>query len=166
MAFETPTVDLTGSISATVHEHEGVQPSTIIKVGDHWSVHVNWEMVDEDGGDLWRMVAGHWHVHVNLESIGPGPEISLYEFADSECHWQELPSADGTYSCHFDVPGNVIQDAWDAAMPGQDFPHQGLPMKMLVMLSYYLPSATNILGERGEIAAYQEGPVLQFYLPG
>lgn len=146
MSFETPTIDLTGNISATIHEHGGVAPSTVIKAGTPWSVHIDWEMT----GTNWHMVAGNWHVHVNLESIGPGPEISLFDFADPNCQNQPLPSADGTYSCHFDVPGNVFDPSI--------VPHQGLAMKLVVLLTYVDP-----LGHRGPIAAYWEGPVLQFY---
>lgn len=146
MAFETPNITLNGDISAVIHDAFGVAPATIIKAGSPWSVHINWEMT----GLNWQMVAGTWHVHVNLESIGPGPEVSLFDFADPNCQNQPLPSINGKYSCHFDVPGNVFGPAV--------VPHQGLAMKLVVLLTYVDP-----LGNRGPIAAYWEGPILQFY---
>ena len=146
MAFETPIITLTGDISAEIHDAFGVDPATIIRASSPWSVHINWEMT----GLNWQMVAGTWHVHVNLESMGPGPEISLFDFADPNCQNQALPSATGRYSCHFDVPGTVFNDV--------EVPHQGLAMKLVVLLTYVNP-----LGARGPIAAYWEGPILQFY---
>lgn len=146
MPFETPNIKLVGYISAKVHEHGGVEPTTIIKAGTPWSVHIKWEMK----GTGWHMIAGKWHVHVNLESIGPGPEYSLYDFGDPACMVQPLPSATGEYSCHFDVPGSLLNTAV--------VPHQGLAMKLVVLLTYEDP-----LGHRGPIAAYWDGPILQFY---
>lgn len=146
MPFETPTINLVGNISANVHEHGGVAPSTIIKAGDPWAITVNWEMK----GANWHMIAGKWHVHVNLESIGPGPELSLVDFADPKCQNQPLPSPTGTYNCHFDIPGTVLNE--------NVVPHQGLAMKVVVLLTY-----VDQLGHRGPIAAYWEGPILQIY---
>jgi hypothetical protein len=146
MAFETPLITLTGSIEAEVHDDTGVAPTTIIKAGSPWSVHVDWEM----NGPGANLVAGTWHVHVNLESIGPGPEISLFEFADPDCMNQAFPNLLLQYNCHFDVPGSVI----DSSV----VPHQGLAMKLVVLLT-----AVDTLGNRAPIAAYYEGPILQFY---
>lgn len=146
MTFETPNIELVGNISAVIHDEVGVDPTTIIKAGDPWSVHIEWEMT----GKNWHMIAGKWHVHVNLESIGPGPELSLVDFADKNCMNQPLPSPTGKYRCHFDVPGDVIDK--------DVVPHQGLAMKLVVLLTYVDP-----LGHRGPIAGYWEGPILQFY---
>ena len=146
MTFEVPTFDLTGNISAVVRDDTGEEPTLIIKAGAPWAVDINWELK----GKNWHMIAGNWHVHVNLESIGPGPELSLVDFGDPDCQNQPLPSANGEYSCRFDVPGSVISPAV--------VPHQGLAMKLVVLLTYVDP-----LGHRGPMAAYWEGPVLQFY---
>ena len=146
MPCETPNINLVGQISAQVRDDAGVAPALIIKAGSPWSVDIAWEMT----GTNWQMVAGHWHVHVNLESFGPGPELTLFEGSDPDCQHQPLPSADGMYSCHFDVPGTKISEAL--------VPHEGLAMKLVVLLTYVNP-----LGHRGPIAAYWEGPVVQFY---
>lgn len=157
MPFETPFPGiLDGKITQVlVHEHgpfdatPPVTPRTIIQAGDPWAVTINWEMKGPHPL-LWEMVSGNWHVHVNLESIGPGPELSLFDFADPNCQNQPLPSPSGTYSCHFDVPGTVLDDTV--------VPHQGLAMKLVVLITYRDP-----LGHQGPIAAYEEGPILQFY---
>lgn len=146
MPFETPNIELVGQISAQVRDDAGVAPALIIQAGSPWSVDIEWEMT----GTNWQMIAGHWHVHVNLESFGPGPELTLFEANDPDCQNQPLPSADGKYHCHFDVPGTKISEDL--------VPHQGLAMKLVVLLTYVNP-----LGQRGPIAAYWEGPVVQFY---
>jgi len=143
--FETPSISLTGNIAAQVLD-SGASPSHIIKAGDPWAVDVQWEMT----GPNWHMVAGTWHVHLNLESIGPGRDLSLVDFADPNCQNQALPSADGKYTCRFDVPGSVINTGM--------VQHESLPMKLVVLLTYVDP-----LGHRGPIAAYWEGPIVQFY---
>ena len=153
MPFETPHPTLlAGQITASVvHEHAaGAElPRTIIKAGDPWAVTVRWEMNGPDPV-LWHMISGHWHVRVNMESIGPGPELTLTDFADPNCQNQALPSATGTYNCHFDIPGTVLSEAV--------VPDEGLAMKLVVLITYVDP-----LGHRGPIAGYEEGPILQFY---
>ena len=143
-AFEVPTITLTGNIVASVHEHGGVVPATVIRAGTDWAVNVNWSL---QGSPL---VAGTWHVHVNLESYGPGPELSLFDLIDPACQSQTFPNASGNYSCHFDVPANTVD-------PTQ-IPHQGLPMKLIVVLT-----ALDTLGNPAPIAAFFEGPILMFY---
>jgi hypothetical protein len=147
MTFETPSIDLVGTISASVHEHGGVAPAQIIQAGTPWAVSINWSLT----GTNFHMVAGTWHLHVNLESIGPGPELSLFDLLDTNCQGQPLPNGTGNYSCHFDVPGSTISEAM--------VPHQGLAMKLVVLLTYVDP-----LGHRGPMAAFYEGPILQFYV--
>ena len=143
MPFETPNIDLVGNITASVHEHGGVAPTTIIRTDTSWAVNINWSLL----GTNWQMIGGTWHVHVNLESMGPGPELSLVDFADPACMNAPLPSVDGQYFCHFDVPAGVATAA-----------HQGTAYKLVVLLTY-----RNLLGQPGPIAAYYEGPILQFY---
>ncbi|MFZ1395841.1 MAG: hypothetical protein WAS33_03035 [Candidatus Promineifilaceae bacterium] len=144
--FETPKIELIGNITAKVLDETGVEPALIIKEGSPWAVDIKWEMK----GSNWQMIGGYWHVHLNLESIGPGPDLSLVDFADPDCQNQPLPSATGEYSCHFDVPGDFISL--------NNVPHQSLAMKLVVLLTY-----VNRLGQRGPIAAYWEGPIVQFY---
>jgi hypothetical protein len=157
MPFETPYPGLLeGEITnVIVHEHDftaptpAVPPTTIIQAGEPWAVSIWWEM---NGPDplLWHLVSGHWRVSLRLESIGPGPEFNLSDLADSNCQDQFLPSPSGTYFCHFDVPGSVLDDSV--------VPDEGLAMKLVVLITYRDP-----LDHQGPIAAYEEGPILQFY---
>lgn len=157
MPFETPLPGfLNGKINyAIVHEHKPPgepwppHPSTIIQAGDPWAISVSWEMKGPHPA-LWHMVSGHWHVQANLESIGPGPELALSDFADPNCQNQPLPNSTGVYYCHFDVPGTVLDDSV--------VPDGGLAMKLVMLITYVDP-----LGHQGPIAAYEEGPILQFY---
>jgi hypothetical protein len=147
MTFETPNITLVGKLlEAEVHDETGIAPNRIIKAGSPWSVHIKWEMK----GTNWQMVAGKWHVHLNLESMGPGNDYSLVDFADPDCQNQALPSPTGEYTCHFDVPGNLFDDA--------AVPHQGLVMKLVVLLTYVDP-----LGGRGPVAAFHDTGMVLIY---
>lgn len=158
MPFETPYPGLLeGRITHTiVHEHgipdptPAIQPRTVIQNGDPWAVFVRWEMNGPDPV-LWHSYAGFWRVSLGLESIGEGPEFRLTDFADPNCQNQPLPNATGIYTCHFDVPGNLMTDA--------QVTDEGLAMKLVVLITYRDP-----LGHQGPIAAYEEGPILQFYV--
>ncbi len=144
MPFQLPSINLKGDISATIHDATGTAPNTIIEAGKHWSVHIDWSLTGVGA----NLLGGSWHVHVNLESIGPGPELSLFDNADVKCRKQPL-NATGKYHCHFDVPSNVITPAM--------VPHQSLPMKLVVTITYLDP-----YNQPGPIAAYYEGPIVQF----
>lgn len=144
MPIEVPSITLNGAISASVHEHGGEAPATIIKFGTPWAANVSWSLTGSP------LVSGTWHLHVNLESIGPGPDLTLFDGTDPACMSQAFPNATGTYFCHFDVAGDAVALA--------DIPHQGLPMKLVVVLT-----AQDNLGNPAPIAGYVEGPVLMFY---
>lgn len=143
MPIEVPTFDLTADfLNVTVYE-PGEPPSNILEAGRPWYVHIEWEMK----GKNFELIAGTWHLHVNLESIGPGPELSLYDYIPPTAI--TIPSADGYYHVDFDVPASVITNA--------HVPHQSLLMKMVVALTFY-----NSNGEPDDIAGFYEGPILQF----
>ena len=143
MDFQTPIVNLQGSINATVKDTTGTNPENIIEAGKPWTVEIEWEMT----GTNWQLVSGKWHVHVNLDAIGHQFEQSLEDFTDPSCMNQTFPNATGKYSCKFDVPGNVLSKAV--------VPHQGMALKMVVVLT-----CVDNLGHRGPIAALWEGPII------
>lgn len=150
MPIEVPQITLDGDfLNVWVHEHgaEAEPPTTIIQAGEPWSVNIRWRLT----GTNWEMIAGTWHVHVALESIGPGPEVSLVDYVPAGGSNIPLPSPNGEYYLHLDVPGTAIKKS--------DVPHGSLPMKMVVLLTYENP-----LGERDDMAGYFEGPILQFYV--
>ena len=139
-AFETPVLNLAGTINAAVHEHGGVAPTRIIRTDTSWAVNIDWTVT----GSAVPMIAGTWHLHIRLESMGPGGE---YSFFDPDCN---LPLNGGNnYSCHFDVPAGAVAAA-----------HDGTPYRLVVTLTYRTPA-----GLPGPIAAYYDAGIFQFYNP-
>lgn len=163
MPIQLPNFGLTADFtSVVVHDQPINPPTNILEAGQPWHVHVAWEMV----GPGFQMIAGTWHLHVNLESMGPGPEISLFDFIVPPGSLT-VPSADGRYSQVFEVGGPVIVNAYqtwyqntNGVPPPEPFPHQGLPVKLVVLLQYI-----NTLGQPDDIAGFYEGPILQFHPP-
>ena len=147
MPFETPFIvggAFAGRIEASVHDQNGVAPATIIRTNEAWSIHVNWRTT----GIATGMIAGTWHLHAYLESLGPGPDLDLLDFGDLN-----IPLRPGSspidYSAHLDVPAGTATAS-----------HSGTLYKLVVTLTYIEPT-----GQPGPMAAYVEGPVLQFYNP-
>lgn len=155
MPFETPLGNaFSGTISATVHEHTGPgdppsPPITIIRSNNPWAVNVNWQTSGIANG----MITGNWHLHVYLESIGPGDDLDLIDPAPGD-HVKPLVPALGSssYFVHFDV--RSMQQM------GVVIPPAGRLYKLVVSLTYIEPT-----GSPGPVAAFVEGPTLQFYNP-
>ena len=147
MPFETPlaagefdVVNL--SAFAVVHE-EGPgphPPTTIIRTDQPWHIHIQCDTV----GSATGMITGNWHLHAYLESIGPGPERSLF---DPDEHIIPLtpktPPATVHYHKHPDIRAGVVPAG---------------PYKLIVAVTYI-----DADGNPGEMAGYWEGPIIQFY---
>ena len=130
MPFETPFGDaFEGTISATVHEHGGEAPRTIIQTDDSWAVNVRWRTTGVGTG----MITGTWHLHVFLESIGPGADLNLIDPAD---HVIPLTPDDSPvdYFVHFDVP----------ATNNPTVPLAGALYKLVVSLTYFEPTGSKL----------------------
>lgn len=165
MPIQLPNFALTGDFTSVVIHDQPINPPTnVLEAGQPWHLHIAWELK----GPNYEMIAGTWHLHVNLESMGPGPELSLFDFIVPPGSLT-LPSATGDYSQVFEVPGNEIMNAYNAwyqkengAPPpaGEPFPHQGLAMKLVVLLQYF-----NTLGRADDIAGFYEGPIIMFFPP-
>jgi hypothetical protein len=145
--FEDPVKDaalLAGTISGTIHEHGGVNPTTIIRTDTNWAIHLQWKLT----GALVPMICGKWCVHVYLESIGPGPELKLHDAIGP--HYIDLnPGGNGEYFSHFDVlKGTVTAD------------HCSTPYKLVAAVTYLTS-----FGKPGPMAGFVEGPIVQFYDP-
>ena len=153
MPFETPFSVSPGLFDASItsfqHEIAGAPPSTIIRTDQTWHIHVSWQTTGLATG----MIGGTWHVHAYLESVGPGPDISVVDPAD---HF--IPLTPGVspvnYNIVLDVPPNVIGLA-----PGNNMNTTGL-YKLVVALTY-----VDLTSAPGPMAAFEEGPTLQFYNP-
>jgi hypothetical protein len=155
MPFETPfpPAVFSGTINATVHEHTGAgdppsPPITIIRSNNPWAVNVNWQTSGIANG----MITGDWHLHVYLESIGPGDDLDLIDPAPGDHIKPLVPGVLSNYFVHFDV--RSMQDL------GVAIPLAGRLYKLVVSLTYLEPT-----GSPGPMAAFVEGPTLQFYNP-
>lgn len=146
MPFETPFPKFlfAGMINAFHQENGGAYPETIIRTNQSWAVNVSWTTT----GLATPMIDGTWHLHLYLESMGPGPDLNLIDPPD-----HVVPLAPGlspvNYSVRIDVPAFTV-----AA------PLAGVLYKLVVTLTYF-----DITGAPGPMAAFEEGPILQFYNP-
>ena len=148
MPFETPfpPAIFAGTIDAVQHEHAGVTPPSIIRTDQSWAVNVSWTTTGLATG----MICGEWHLHAYLESIGPGPDLDLID-AISPGH--VIPLTPGLSPVSYFVHLDVLAGAVTA-------PPAGSLYKLAVTLTYFDAS-----GAPGPMAAFEEGPILQFYNP-
>ena len=149
MPFETPFGDgFKGTITATVLDENGVTPpARIIRADHNWAVQVDWETT----GAGTEIITGTWHLHAYLESIGPNEaDEDLIDFGDLN-----IPLTPGdspvSYTAKIDVPASRI---------GPNVSHSGSIYKLVVSLTYLGP-----LASPGPMAAFVEGPTVQFYIP-
>jgi len=150
MPFETPfatPVFTFENLTAVPHEHPApgvplAAPTTIIRTDQSWAVQVSWE----NTGLATGMIDGKWHLHVFAESMGQGVEKTLTDPNDHIFPLQPGPAP--TYSRHFHVPAGSLP-----AGP------TGVTLYKIVTSLTYIDAA----GNRGPIAAYVEGPIIQIY---
>ncbi len=130
---------MSGGIRTTVQDPAGLQPHThIIRLSDAWAIRVQWDI--SGGGVSGLAPTALWHVRAYLESIGPGNEFEVATL--DEPLGAAAPSH--SYDKVLAVP---------AAHP------------LLAAGPYKLVTVITITngGVPVQIAAYDEGPVLQFY---
>jgi hypothetical protein len=130
---------LSGSCGTQVTDPTGLNPSpNIIQIADAWAVRVQWSVA---GNFVVLMNPGAlWRVRVMLESIGPGLEAQVATATVPV----GAPALSHSYNQVLSIAANF---------PG------------LVPGAYKLTTVITIEngGLPGEIAAFDEGPVLQFY---
>ncbi len=139
MPFEPQTLPINGSISTTVLDPTGQNPSNlIIQIPDAWAVRVVWSVA----GDAVPMMAAaaQWRVRVSLESLGPGLEAQVGALNEPV----GAPAAMHTYDRIINIPGS-----FPGLTPGA--------YKLVTVLT--LDNG----GLPVPIAAFSEGPVVQFY---
>jgi hypothetical protein len=146
MPFETPFPKFlfAGTITAVQQENGGALPETIIRTNQSWAVNVSWTTT----GFVTGMIAGDWHLHLYLESIGPGPDLNIIDAADHIIPLTPGPSP-VNYAVRVDVPATAVTA-----------PAAGRLYKLVATLTYLEPG-----GAPGPMAAFEEGPILQFYNP-
>ena len=122
-----------GQIQTLITDPHGQPATTIISMQDDWHLQVNWQVQ----GTLVPSIGDKWHIRAYVESIGPGPEVQVAS--------RDIVMTGATnYSETFFIGPNV--------------PNQAGPYKLVVVLT-----STNLLNMPAPFAAYDEGPVLQFY---
>ena len=134
---------LAGYIGAEIHEVGGVDPTTIIRIDQDWTVTMEWALT----GALKSMICGNWCLNVDLESIGPGEELEL---PTPELHVPLDPCGDGKYCKKIRIPAGTVKTE-----------HCSTPYKLVATVTYL-----NACGRPGPMAGFVEGPILQFYDPG
>lgn len=139
MPFEHPFLgpSLNATVNSVVLDPVGFQPNTIIQTEDAWVVRVNWQI----SGPGAPMLAGDWTVRAFLESIGPGFEGQVGPAKVVSLNTAP-PAAVRNYTTDINIAGGAV--------PAGAY-------KLVTLINY------SHLGVPGEMAAYTEGPVLQFY---
>jgi hypothetical protein len=141
MAFETlDPAHLTGSISLTVLD-PGAQPTNIIETDDNWSVKVEWSI----SGPIAPGLGGDWHVKAFLDDLDGGPFEGQVGATKHISLNSAAPALVRNYTTTIDVPAGT--------------PPVGV-YRLVTVITY------SNLNVPLEMAAFEEGPVLQFYNPG
>jgi hypothetical protein len=136
-------VFLSGTIEAEVLDPNGVEPVTIIRVSDLWQVHATWSMKGQNA-KAYFMANALWHVVVYAESIGPNPEMILTELdVPMNPPLLKVGINEYRYESNFNINKGLLS-------PG--------PYKIVTVITAVYPDRTPI-----EMAAYCEGPIVQFY---
>jgi hypothetical protein len=155
MPFETPFGSaFAGSITTFQHEVAGAPPSTIIRTDQEWHIHLSWETTGVGTGSI----GGSWHVHAYLESLGPGNDVSIIDPAD-----HVIPLTPGSSPVRYPASGEIILNVPPNVVnlpTGTSMDTTGL-YKLVVALTYI-----DLTGVPGPMAAFEEGPILQFFNPG
>ncbi len=134
---------VTGTIKAEVLDPNGVAPIHIIRMNTAWKLNVEWTLE----GSLVGMLAGKWVVTAVVEGMG-----NIFEGVDATINTIDIATggvatANGRKYTHtFDIP----------APPPQNM-EAGVYKLVTVITS--LTAA----GAPGAFAAFEEGPMLQFY---
>lgn len=141
--FEHPFGDsLTGEASVVVKDPQGIEPpATIIQTDDEWTIEVHWSL----DGPAAPFLCGQWQVAAFVESIGPGEEKQVGETQTVPMDAAPPLPTPRTYTTTIVVPaGELAVGAY----------------KLVTLIN------ANQNGVPLEMAAFIEGPILQFYESG
>ncbi|MBI1278663.1 MAG: hypothetical protein GC179_11105 [Anaerolineaceae bacterium] len=129
---------ISGTIDTQVHDTD-LQPLNIVRLSDPWHVHVQWSV----NGSIVPLIAGTWHVRVYAESMGPGAEMEVGSL-DVAVNAEPLSGLSRSYDRRIIVPANLA----------------GLTDGV-----YRITTVLTIDngGARGMIAAFDQGPLMQFF---
>jgi len=136
--FQTPSkAALKGLLEVPVVEDSGLQPNPIIRLGDSWSIVLNWTIE----GPMASAFAGEWIIRSMLEVMGPGIDLNLPDEVVQVDSTQ--PAFTRSYTKTLSIPGNVMQK-------------EGVYKLVVAIVHHHLGVPT-------QTACFAEGPLLQFY---
>lgn len=141
--FDPLTTRVGFTMSASVFEVGGVNPTDIIHTDQDWYVVVELEVT----GHLMHHMGGTWLVAVVLESVGPGND---YEFPTPNLAVPLNPCGNGKYTIRIDVRAGQV------AGPG--------PAGALYLIGVKVGSL-DLCGHPGHLHAHCRGGDLQFVPP-
>jgi hypothetical protein len=140
---QAPGADLdVTNFRATVREQTGVgvgSPQTVIRTNQAWGIDVAYDVV----GLSANWITGTWRIEGYLESIGAGGEFEIPQVNQA--------MRPGAYNFFMPVPAGFV-----AVVPGEP----STPFKLTVTLT-----AKDPLGNAYPMAGYEEGPIIQFFVP-
>jgi hypothetical protein len=128
---------LSGTANATVMS-QGLNPTTILSVNTPWSIQLNWSMT----GLLASSIGGDWRLQAFVESMGVGFEGLVAGPLSIPVTFAPIVNNTRTYVQNLPVPAN---------------PAIGVGAYKLVVTITHVNA-----GVPTQIAAYMEGPILQF----
>jgi hypothetical protein len=138
--FEVSIGTLHGHLTSVVSDPHGVSPTTVINLNHDWHLTVDWQL----HGPAVPMIAGNWRVQAYLESMGPGPEIPVVSDTVSIASGGTADPFGLSYHRDYII--------------GPNTPAEEGVYKLVTVITSESPSGTP-----GPFAAFEEGPLLQFY---
>lgn len=147
MHFErAPGIDLDViNFTAAVHESPvpgvGGTPQLVLRTDQAWQLVVHWEVI----GVARPNIHGTWRVEGYLESIGAGGEFEIPE--------GNAPMGNATYDVVLPVPPGFVTPQMAPGEPST-------PFKLTTTLT-----AVDHAGHVWPMAGYEDGPVIQFFVP-
>jgi hypothetical protein len=135
MAFQSPLpLTLNGHVHATLIHDPALPPSTVIKAGTPFQVHLDWGI---DGTSV-PFIAGTFHVTAYFERYGGGPEP---EFGPIAVPVVSVPLVGNTrhYTTHIPVPAGLPAGAYS----------------LMVLITY-----TDTVGAPGPIAGMPDAEII------
>jgi len=116
----------------------GLQPTIIVRTTDTWFVRIEWQI----DGIIADALAGTWQVRAFLESIGQGFEGQV---GAQNINLNVDPTTPRNYATTLTIPANTV--------PAGTY-------KLVTTINYLTPA-----NQPGFMAGYEEGPVLQVFVP-
>jgi hypothetical protein len=154
--FETSYPGVTGTISAVAANGLGVGDITpsenIVRIDQPWEVSLQWTVT----GLVVPAMAGDFHLTVYLEALGPGADLDLPNVPGPD--EEVIAFTSGTLGVLTRTFNHTI--SFGAGTPALPANVRQRSYKLIVAVTY-----TETDGTPGPMAAFTEGPIVQFYRP-